>query len=38
MSEIEALTSYVDARKDWHDDREEIIALGRALIAEVGGS
>jgi len=35
MSEVEALTSYIEARDDWEDDRTELTALGRALIDEV---
>jgi len=34
MSEVEALSSYVERREDWGDERAEILALGRALIAE----
>jgi DNA repair exonuclease SbcCD nuclease subunit len=34
MSEVEALESYVSSRDDWGDDRDDILALGRALIAE----
>ena len=35
MSETLALESYVATRDDWADDREAILELGRALIAEV---
>lgn len=35
MSEVEALESYVEGREDWADDSAELVALGRALIAEV---
>jgi exonuclease SbcD len=35
MSEVEALSSYIEGRDDWAEDRAELLALGRALIAEV---
>ena len=35
MSEIEALEHYIEGREDWSDDAPELVALGRALIAEV---
>lgn len=35
MGEAEALERYLETKEDWADEREELLRLGRALIAEV---
>jgi hypothetical protein len=33
MSEIEALERFLESRDDWSDERDELLRLGRELIA-----
>lgn len=37
MTEVDALERYVETKVEWADDRDELIRLGRELVAEVLG-